>query len=97
MGRLADFGIAKAANALDLTATGVIKGKLTYLSPEQARAERLDRRADLWAAGVIAWELFAGRRLHDSSEVGPLLPDCERKPRPGSPVDRRDDSEGGRL
>lgn len=61
--RLTDFGIAKAANRLSSTQTGSVKGKVSYMAPEQARGRQLDRRCDVWAAGVVAWEVFAGRRL----------------------------------
>ncbi len=64
--RLTDFGIAKAASRVSNTAQGHIKGKISYVSPEQARALPIDRRCDLWAAGVIAWEILADRKLHVS-------------------------------
>ncbi len=64
--RLTDFGIAKAASRAGVTSTGVVKGKLGYLSPEQALGKPLDRRSDIWAAGVVAWELCTGRRLVDA-------------------------------
>jgi len=63
MAKLTDFGVAKAASRSSHTATGLVKGKLHYMPPEQAKAEPIDRRADLWSAGVIAWELLARRRL----------------------------------
>jgi serine/threonine protein kinase len=66
--RLSDFGIARATTRLSLTQTGIVKGKVGYMSPEQARGRELDQRCDVWAAGVIAWELFAGRRLIDESD-----------------------------
>lgn len=66
--RLSDFGIARATTRLSLTQTGIVKGKVGYMAPEQARGRELDRRCDVWAAGVIAWELFAGRRLIDESD-----------------------------
>ena len=62
--RLADFGIAKAATRHGHTRTGIVKGKIAYMAPEQAHGTPLDRRCDVWAAGVVAWELFAQRRLH---------------------------------
>ena len=70
--RLADFGIARAAGRVGQTRVGTVKGKITYMAPEQARSRTLDRRCDVWAAGVVAWELLAGRRLHENveSEVG---------------------------
>jgi serine/threonine-protein kinase len=63
-GRLTDFGIATAATRVRHTRAGSIKGKISYMSPEQARGLPLDRRCDVWAAGVMAWELLAGRRLY---------------------------------
>ncbi len=64
--RLTDFGVAKAATrAGGATRTGVVKGKTAYMAPEQVRAQPLDRRCDVWSAGVVAWELFAGRRMHE--------------------------------
>jgi ABC-type phosphate/phosphonate transport system substrate-binding protein len=64
--QLLDFGIAKAAQGMDNTKTGVLKGKTSYLSPEQVRSAPVDRRTDLWALSAVAWELLAGRRLFDS-------------------------------
>jgi len=57
------IGIARAADRLELTDPGTVKGKLAYMAPEQARGEPLDGRADLFALGVVLWELCAGRRL----------------------------------
>jgi serine/threonine-protein kinase len=61
--KLADFGIARAAGSEELTRAGTIKGKLAYMAPEQARGEPVDARADVFALGVVLWELCAGRRL----------------------------------
>jgi serine/threonine-protein kinase len=66
--RLTDFGIAKASGRDHSTEPGLIKGKIRYMSPEQARGAAIDHRADVWAAGVVAWELCAGRRLHRPGE-----------------------------
>jgi len=72
--RLTDFGIAKVAYTAGHTRTGKIKGKIAYMSPEQARAQKVDRRCDVWAAGVVAWELFSGERLYDTEdEIAALL------------------------
>ncbi len=60
--KIADFGIATAK--LFSEEAGVLKGKFGYMSPEQARAEKVDRRSDLYALGVIFWEILAGRPLH---------------------------------
>jgi serine/threonine protein kinase len=80
--RLTDFGIAKAAGRLTLTQTGLVKGKLTYMPPEQARAHPLDRTCDVWAVGVIAWELLSGRRLYEGLEEPALLLKVVREPPP---------------
>lgn len=63
--KLIDFGIAKASEAIrsDLTAAGQFKGKCSYSAPEQVRCRDVDRRSDLFAAGIVLWELLAGRRL----------------------------------
>jgi serine/threonine protein kinase len=61
--KLADFGIARAMDAVEVTAPGAIKGKAAYMAPEQARGEDVDARADVFAAGVVLWELCSGRRL----------------------------------
>lgn len=60
--KIADFGIASAR--LFAEEQGVLKGKFGYMSPEQARGESLDRRSDLYALGVILWEIVAGRPIH---------------------------------
>jgi eukaryotic-like serine/threonine-protein kinase len=72
--RLTDFGIAKAAGRMGVTSSGIIKGKVGYMAPEQALGKRVDQRCDVWAAGVVAWELLAGRRLYkQEDQVSTLL------------------------
>ncbi len=61
--KLVDFGLAKATSQLETTDPGVVKGKFSYLSPEAAAGIEVDRRADIFAAGIILWELLTGRRL----------------------------------
>jgi serine/threonine-protein kinase len=61
--KVVDFGIAKAMNSSAETRVGVVKGKVAYMAPEQARGERVDRRADIFSAGVMIWEAATGRRL----------------------------------
>lgn len=60
---LLDFGIAKAADRASHTATGDVKGKVEYMSPEQCRGEALDRRTDIFSLGVVLYELSTSRRL----------------------------------
>lgn len=61
--KLADFGIAKAEARLSKTATGAIKGKVAYLSPEQAQGKSADKRSDQFALGLVLWEALSGRRM----------------------------------
>jgi serine/threonine protein kinase len=61
--KVIDFGVAKALAGKFVTNTGLVKGKLGYMSVEALAPEPLDARADIWAAGVIAWELLTARRL----------------------------------
>ncbi len=62
--KVLDFGIAKVDDGhSERTEEGKVKGKLTYMSPEQLAAEPLDRRTDVWALGVVLWELLTGKRL----------------------------------
>jgi eukaryotic-like serine/threonine-protein kinase len=61
--KLVDFGVAKVADASARTQQGVIKGKLSYMAPEQALGLAVDRRADIFAAGVMLWEIVAGKRI----------------------------------
>ncbi len=61
--KLVDFGLAKANSQIESTDQGVVKGKFSYLSPEAASALAVDHRADVFAVGILLWELFTGRRL----------------------------------
>ena len=61
--RITDFGVARAASRITTTRAGQLKGKLGYMSPEQAKGEEVDRRADVFAAGVLLWETLTGKRL----------------------------------
>ncbi len=62
--RLLDFGIAKARSSAHVTQEGFFKGKITYIPPEQLRGEPPARTTDIYAAGVVLWELLVGRRMH---------------------------------
>lgn len=61
--RIMDFGVARAESRIGTTRSGDAKGKLTYMAPEQALQKEMDRRVDVYAAGLVFWELLTGRRL----------------------------------
>ncbi len=61
--KIVDFGLAKANSQLERSEPGIIKGKFSYLSPEAAKGGTVDGRTDIFAVGIILWELLAGRRL----------------------------------
>jgi serine/threonine protein kinase len=61
--KLVDFGIAKLSAATQHTKTGVIKGKIAYMAPEQLEGKNLDHRGDLFAVGIMLWEAIARRRM----------------------------------
>jgi len=71
--KLTDFGIAKANDSSSQTRVGFLKGKAAYMAPEQARSGSVDRRADIYAAGVVMWELIAGRRLWGAASHAEIL------------------------
>ena len=64
--KLLDFGLARGGDdgTGDTTRSGAIIGTPAYMSPEHAKAQGLDRRADIWSAGVVLWEVLAGRRMY---------------------------------
>jgi eukaryotic-like serine/threonine-protein kinase len=63
MARVLDFGIAKAIGRHQTTRDGQVKGKLSYMAPEQLKSEHMTRQADIYAAGVVLWEALTGARL----------------------------------
>ena len=71
--KLLDFGIAKATGEMVSTQQGVIKGKLGYAAPEQCRGKPVDRRADLYAVGVMLWEAVALQRRSSSETQSAML------------------------
>lgn len=78
--KLCDFGIARANDAAEVLPEDAIKGKAGYMSPEHARGENVDARADIFAAGIVLWELLAGRRMYKAgSGAGPTLLDLARE------------------
>ncbi len=61
--KIVDFGIAKAANQNTMTQMGMIKGKIAYMSPEQAGAKEIDKRSDIFSTGIILYELVTGEKM----------------------------------
>jgi serine/threonine protein kinase len=108
--KVLDFGLATAWEAetgdssLSLsptvtrhaTAAGIILGTAAYMSPDQARGKKVDRRADIWAFGVVLWEMLTGRKLFEGDTVSDVLasvlkeaPDLETLPQDTPPALRR--------
>jgi eukaryotic-like serine/threonine-protein kinase len=71
--RITDFGVARAASRLAITRPHQVKGKVAYLSPEQAHAMDLDRRSDLFTMGIVLWEGLAGRSLFQADTEAATL------------------------
>lgn len=71
--RITDFGVARAEARISSTRGSQVKGKVPYMSPEQLRAEELDRRSDVYAIGVVLWELLTGQRLFKAPSDGALV------------------------
>jgi len=65
--KLTDFGLAKSAIKREMTSPGVVFGRYSYLSPEQAKGLPADRRTDIYACGIVLWELLTGRQLFPST------------------------------
>jgi hypothetical protein len=81
--KISDFGISKARSEPSLTRAGVVKGKLAYLSPEQALGEPIDHRADIYALGLVFYETLCGKRVCEfSNEVEAIrtIPSMEITP-----------------
>ncbi len=68
-----DFGIATATQRTYSTEDGSLKGKMPYMSPEQLNGESIDRRADIWSAGVVVWEMLVARRLFTAPSSAGLV------------------------
>jgi len=71
--KIVDFGIAKAESQLETTRAGTIKGKFGYMSPEQADGQPVDLRADIFALGIVLWELLANDRLFTTNSEAATL------------------------
>jgi len=86
--KLVDFGVAKAEDRAVETRSGTVKGKISYLSPEQCRAERVDRRSDLFSLGIVMWEMLTGARLYRRDSDFDNMTAIVKEP-PAAPSTRR--------
>jgi serine/threonine-protein kinase len=73
VGRVLDFGIAKAINRLQTTRDGQLKGKLAYMAPEQIAGAEATVRSDVYAAGIVLWEALTARRCYDGDTPAQLM------------------------
>ena len=88
--KVVDFGIAKAADQATVTKSGVLKGKYSYMSPEQASGKKIDSRTDIFALGVVLYELLTGTRLFKrSNDIQTLNAVTECQVAPPSEVNAR--------
>lgn len=71
--KVLDFGVAKTAAKVTETGVGILKGKLAYMAPEQAAAEPIDRRADIYSIGAVLWELLTLARLRTRESAADVL------------------------
>ncbi len=71
--KVSDFGIAKAAAATDATRSGMLKGKVAYMSPEQAHQVPLDGRSDLFAVGIMLYQMLVGQSPFEGGSIGEVL------------------------
>lgn len=92
--KITDFGIAKVAALASSTRSGMLKGKLGYMSPEQAAGEVLDARSDIFSLGIVLWEMLAGRRLYQGDSEGELFAQVKRAEVPPPRTRRGDVAEG---
>jgi eukaryotic-like serine/threonine-protein kinase len=83
--KLLDFGISKSSASTHQTSTGILKGKLAYMAPEQARFEGVDHRVDLFAVGAMLWEVLYGRRMWDGVPDPQILMRLVRRELPVPP------------
>jgi serine/threonine protein kinase len=87
--RITDFGVARAEARLSSTRGGTLKGKIAYMPPEQGRGDDIDRRADVYAAGVVLWEALTGKRLfkadHEGALIAMIMRGTEQSPRSFNP------------
>jgi serine/threonine protein kinase len=81
--KITDFGIAEAKHKVIQTNPGIIRGKFSYMSPEQSRGESVDQRSDVFALGIVLWEMLSARRLFlrdEDNETLKAVRECEIPP-----------------
>ena len=80
--KIVDFGIAKAASQNTETVEGVIKGKVSYMSPEQAGGETIDQRSDIFSTGILLYEMLTGKRMFEGEplQILPKVREAEFEP-----------------
>ena len=79
---LTDFGLAKGAGSATLTSSGALVGTPAYMSPEQARGDEIDYRADIYALGVVAYEMLAGRPPFTGNPLSIIMAHASQTPPP---------------
>src|SRR5205807_6245713 len=88
--KLVDFGVAKAATSSVKTRTGTLKGKISYMSPEQAKGSPIDRRSDIFSLGIVLWEMVTTQRLFKAdNDLATIQMIIHSKPQP--PTELRPD------
>jgi len=90
--KVCDFGIALVASD-HMTAAGTLKGKFAYMSPEQARGLRVDRRSDVFSVGLVLWEMLAAKRLYSAPDDVQTLILAQQAAHPEPPVDHAPNGE----
>lgn len=83
--KVLDFGVAKMRDQRTVTLPGIVKGKPLYMSPEQATAERIDRRSDIFSMGLILYEALMGRRAFDQKDDTKTMEAIVNDPLPRPP------------
>ena len=85
--KLLDFGVAKTVASTVKTRTGTLKGKIAYMSPEQARGAPIDRRSDIFSLGIVLWEMVTTQRLYrGENDLATLQLIINQPPRPPSEI-----------